>query len=145
MDGEIRIGTVSSTDSETGMASVIYQDKGGEVTQMLPYATFNDEYKLPKIGAKVVVVHLSNGSEMGIILGTYWNKSNSAQNPGDYHKKLSDRAYFNYDNGELTIAAEHTFIESLDGAAGFQKFEVEALLREIDDIKKRLVEVEAKV
>ena len=69
-DGGNRIGTVSSVDPETGMVSVIFEDRDGEVTELLPYATFNEEYKLPQLGAKVVVMHLSNGGEMGIILGT---------------------------------------------------------------------------
>ena len=63
-EGENRIGTVSSVDAATGMVSVVYEDRDGEVTELLPYATFNDEYKLPQIGAKVVVLHLSNGGEM---------------------------------------------------------------------------------
>lgn len=69
-DGGNRIGTVSSVDAETGMVSVVFEDRDGEVTELLPYATFNEEYKLPQLGAKVVVIHLSNGGEMGIILGT---------------------------------------------------------------------------
>ena len=53
--GGNRIGTVSSVDSETGMVSVLYEDRDGEVTELLPYATFNDEYKLPQLGAKVEI------------------------------------------------------------------------------------------
>ena len=73
--GGNRIGTVSSFDKKTGMASVLYSDRDGDVTQMLPFATFNGEYKVPETGSKVLVVHLSNGSEIGIILGTYWNEA----------------------------------------------------------------------
>ena len=98
---------MSSVDVETGMVSVIYHDKDETVTQMLPYATFNDEYKLPQVGTKVVVLHLSNGQEMGIVMGTYWNKSNPSGIPGLYHKNLGEGAYLNYDEKILTIAAEH--------------------------------------
>ena len=73
-DGGNRIGTVSSVDPETGMVSVIFEDRDGEVTELLPYATFNEEYKLPQLGAKVVVIHLSNGGGMGGILRTSLNE-----------------------------------------------------------------------
>ena len=106
-DGGNRIGTVSSVDPETGMVSVLFEDRDGEVTELLPYATFNEEYKLPQLGAKVVVIHLSNGGEMGIILGTYWNEYNAAGNPGTFHKDLGGGAYINYKDGVLTVAASN--------------------------------------
>lgn len=143
MDGGNRIGTVSSVDAKTGMVSVVYQDKDGEVTQLLPYATFNDEYKLPQIGAKVIVAHLSNGKEMGVILGTYWNQANpGGGNVGVYHKDLGGGAYLDYGEGVLTIAAERVRIASLDGGETFQDFEVETLLRRLSDIEQRLTVVE---
>lgn len=119
MDDAIRIGTVSSVDAVNGMISVIYQDRGGEVTQALPYLTFNDEYKMPDIGQKVLVAHLSNGAEMGVVLGTYWNKANSPGAPATYYKELGGDAFFKYDakTGNLTINAEHiTFNATGDGA-----------------------------
>ena len=114
--GGNRIGTVSSVDPKTGMVSVLYEDRDGEVTELLPYATFNDEYKLPQLGAKVIVLHLSNGSEMGIVLGTYWNERNAAGNPGAYHKNIGDGAYFDYDKSVLAVVAGHIrFRATLDG------------------------------
>lgn len=143
--GETRIGTVSSVDSETGMVSVIFEDKDGEVTELLPYATFNEEYKLPQVGAKVVVICLSNGGEMGIILGTYWNKYNSAGNPGTFHKDLGGGAYINYKDSVLTIAAEHTIIASLDGDETYQEMKVEELLQKLHDNEKRIAALERAV
>ncbi len=135
MNGENRIGEVSSVDVETGMVSVIYHDKDETVTQMLPYATFNDEYKLPQVGAKVVVLHLSNGQEMGIVMGTYWNKSNPSGIPVLYHKNLGEGAYLNYDEKILTIAAEHLrFVASDDE----EEFTVAGLMNDIKKIKKTL-------
>lgn len=144
-DGGNRIGTVSSIDPETGMVSVMYEDRDGEVTELLPYATFNDEYKLPQLGAKVVVLHLSNGSEMGIVLGTYWNKYNAAMNPGLYHKDMGGGAYIDYNDGVLIIAAEHTRIASLDGKEDFQDFEVEELLQQIHDQNEKIKEHEKRI
>lgn len=141
-DESNRIGTVSSVDAETGMVSVLYEDRDGEVTELLPYATFNEEYKLPMIGAKVIVLHLSNGTEMGIVLGTYWNEHNAARNPGTFHKDLGEGAYINYKDGVLTIAAEHTIIGSLDGSDTYQAMETEKLLKKLHDHEKRIAALE---
>lgn len=135
--GGVRIGTISSFDKETGMASVLYDDRDGDVTQMLPFATFNEEYKVPETGSKVLVVHLSNGSEMGIILGTYWNEGNPAKGQGTYHKKLGNGASFDYDadTGVLNITAEHLgFISSDDNGS----FTAAGLMADIGAIKKKL-------
>lgn len=134
-DGGNRIGTVSSVDPETGMVSVVYEDRDGEVTGLLPYATFNDEYKMPQPGAKVVVMHLSNGSEMGIVLGTYWNRYNVAGNPGIYHKDLGGGAYFDYNDGTLAIVAEHIRLVSADDD---EDFTVAGLMEEIKKIKQKI-------
>ena len=72
-DRTIRIGKVSSVDYGSGMIKVVYPDLDNSVTDDLPYLTFNDEYKMPKVGASVLVVHLSNGAAAGIVCGTYWN------------------------------------------------------------------------
>lgn len=133
--GENRIGTVSSVDPKTGMVSVLYEDRDGAVTDLLPYATFNDEYKLPQQGAKVIVMHLSNGSEMGIVLGTYWNESNAAGAPGAYHKSLGKGASFCYDGNVLTITAEHIrLVASEDG----EDFTVAELMADIRRMKEKL-------
>ena len=58
-----------------GLIKVLYQDRDETVTDELPILTFNDEYKMPKIGAYVATVHLSNGSEAGYVLGTFWDGS----------------------------------------------------------------------
>ncbi|MEY8519209.1 hypothetical protein AALC25_20430 [Lachnospiraceae bacterium 29-84] len=141
-DGGNRIGTVSSVDPETGMVSVVFEDRDGEVTGLLPYATFNGEYRLPQLGAKVAVIHLSNGGEMGIILGTYWNEHNAAGNPGTFHKDLGGGAYINYKDGILTIAAERTIIASLDGSETHQGAEAEQLLLKLHDHEKRIAGLE---
>ena len=110
MEDISRIGTVSKVDRENGMISVLYEDRSGKVTQNLPFASFNDEYKMPKIGDKVSVLHLSNGTEMGIVLGKYWNKSNKPADSKDtYHKQFDyeGKAFIKYNEktGELLIKA----------------------------------------
>lgn len=112
---EIRIGTVSSIDAVNGMISVIYQDRGGKVTQPLPFLTFNNEYYMPKVGQKVLVAHLSNGSEMGVVLGTFWNAGNIPKESEGYYKELEGGAFLTCKNGELTISAKHITFQSDDG------------------------------
>ena len=72
----IRIGKVSSVNAGSGMVRVTYPDKDDSVTAELPVFSFTDEYKMPKVGSQVLVVHLSNGTSAGVCLGHYWNKSN---------------------------------------------------------------------
>lgn len=119
MDDIIRIGTVSSVDLEKGMVSVLYEDRDGKVTQLLPFLAPGGEYKMPDIGAKVLVAHLSNGGEMGIVLGPFWNEGNIPGTRATYHKELAPGVSFEYDagTGNLVITAPHiTFMASADDA-----------------------------
>lgn len=100
---DIRIGKVSSVDYENGMLRVVYNDKGQSVTANLPYASLNNEYKMPKVGESVLVAHLSNGSSRGVVVGGYWNKSNKPKESGQglYRKDLSStpgEAMYRYDS-----------------------------------------------
>lgn len=78
---EIRVGKVSKINYEKGMIRVTYPDRDDSVTAELPVFSFTDEYKMPKIGQEVFVLHLSNGQAAGILMGKYWNKDNV---PPDY-------------------------------------------------------------
>lgn len=111
---EVKIGTISSIDKECGMISVIYEEHG-ETTEALPCANFNDEYKPPEIGAKVIV--LQNG-EGGIVLCGLWNEENPAPvTSGTYIKKLGNDAFIQYDDRTktLTIKAENIQFKTLNG------------------------------
>ncbi len=112
-----RIGTVSSIDKENGMVSVIYNDRGGKVTPLLPFLSLNDEYKMPQVGDKVFVAHLSNGTESAVVLGKYWNKARRPQQPGETYRKQFDyagEAFVSYDekSGELLVNAAKVKIVS---------------------------------
>lgn len=73
----IRIGKVSKINYEKGMIRVTYPDLDDSVTAEFPVFSFTDEYKMPKIGQEVLVLHLSNGQSAGILMGKYWNKKNT--------------------------------------------------------------------
>lgn len=105
-----RIGVVSKADRKNGMISVVYEDRDGKVTQLLPFLNFNDEYKMPKVGDRVAVMHLSNGMETGVVLGKYWNEKDKPIDEQDTYRKQFDydgKAYMKYDEktGELLIRA----------------------------------------
>lgn len=78
----IRIGKVSKINYEKGMIRVTYPDLDDSVTAEFPVFSFTDEYKMPKVGQEVLVLHLSNGQSAGILMGKYWNKKNVP--PPDY-------------------------------------------------------------
>lgn len=109
--GEIRIGQISSVDKAKGMAKVIYNDRDGAVTKMLPLFSFNGEYKAPQVGQYVLVVHLSNGTEAGCIMGTYWNEARPPAAPdATWRKELGQgngEAFLQYGGGTLQIKASN--------------------------------------
>lgn len=72
----IRLGKVSSLDPEAGLARIVYHEKDGDVTRMIPILSpvFSGLYSLPEVGDQVLVLHLSNGSEAGVVLGRPWSE-----------------------------------------------------------------------
>ena len=121
-DSDIRVGKVSSVDYETGMVRVVYKDKDDTVTAYLPYASINNEYKMPKVGEAVLVAHLSNGSSRGVVVGGYWNSANKPPESGKdiYRKDLSDvpgTAMYRYDtaSGIYLLKAPSSELEDAHG------------------------------
>ena len=126
-DRTIRIGKVSSVDYGSGMIKVTYPDLDNSVTDDLPYLTFNDEYKMPKVGASVLVVHLSNGSAMGIVAGTYWNSSHRppVSGKGVYRKDLAQaigEAFLQYSGARCRFTHRQS-LSTLQGSRWPQRAE----------------------
>lgn len=106
----IRIGKVSSVNYDKGMIRVTYPDRDDSVTAEIPVFSFTDEYKMPPIGAEVLVLHLSNGSAAGVMMGRYWNEKNAppVSGAGVFRKELGEvtgEAYLQYKDETLTIHA----------------------------------------
>lgn len=101
----IRIGRVSSIDRETGMVSVLYEDKEDEVTGMLPYFAAGDEFKPPEIGQMVLVAHISNGNVRGVVIGQYYNEANLPENTeADWYKEIcKGESFMRYDKDTKTL------------------------------------------
>ena len=104
----VRIGKVSSIDYKNGMISVTYPDLDDSVTDDLPVFSMTDEYKMPEVGAEVLVLHLSNGCSAGVVMGRYWNESNRPPVSGKntFRKELGSsygEAYIQYKDGNMTL------------------------------------------
>lgn len=118
---ELRIGKVSSVDYDTGMMQVVYTDKNNAVTAKVPYANYNNEYCMPKIGESVLVAHMSNGSSRGVALCTMWNARNTPPEAGKglYRKELSKvpgAAYvrFEEESGEYLVRVPVVMLHGVD-------------------------------
>lgn len=106
MASEIRVGTISSIDYVSGTVLVVYHDKDDSVTSALPL--LDGEYRMPAVGDMVMVLHLSNGVEAGVVLGRYWSEAHKPPEgmEGLYRKDLDrapGKAVIRYDGDTLTI------------------------------------------
>ena len=108
MADNIRVGNVSKVDYKKGMIEATYPDLDDSVTDAFPVFSFTDEYKMPKVGDEILVLHLSNGESAGIVLGRYWNEDNEPPVYGKnvFRKELGEsygEAYIQYKNGDITF------------------------------------------
>lgn len=104
----VRIGKVSSINYDEGLIRVTYPEMDDLVTGEFPVFNFNGEYKMPKIGAQVIVLHLSNGTTAGVVLGTMWSSASSSKltGKGVFRKELgltAGEAYISYDGEDITF------------------------------------------
>lgn len=104
----IRIGKVSKVNYKEGTIEVTYPDRDDSVTDALPVCTFNGMYSMPEIGKEVLVLHLSNGSAAGIVLGPYWNDDNKPAVSGKdtFRQEMSNtqgKAYTQYKDGTVEL------------------------------------------
>lgn len=76
----IRIGKVSDVDYEKGLIRVAYLDRDNNVTAPMPM--LSDKYFMPEVGDQVIVLHLSNGAEAGIVLGRFYTDKNLPKESG---------------------------------------------------------------
>lgn len=114
MGNEIRLGKVSAIDYAAGMVRVVYHEKDDSVTRLIPF--ISDEYSMPEIGDQVLVLHLSNGAEAGVVLGRPWSGKNVPPEgeKGLYRKDLArtpGEAMIRYKDGTLTIKAAKVVVD----------------------------------
>lgn len=106
-----RIGNVSELFPDIGMITVTYPQYDDATTGKLPLLSFTDEYKIPKVGDQVAVLHFPNGPAFAIVLGHYWNEKVLCPEPGEkvWWKTFSPftdwptKAYAKYDDEDCTL------------------------------------------
>lgn len=114
MGNEIRLGKVSAIDYAAGMVRVVYHEKDDSVTRLIPF--ISDEYNMPEVGDQVLVLHLSNGAEAGVVLGRPWSGKNVPPEgeKGLYRKDLArtpGEAMIRYKDGTLIIKAAKVVVD----------------------------------
>ncbi len=108
MANEIRLGKISAIDYATGMVRVVYHEKDDSVTRLIPL--LSSEYNMPAVEDQVLVLHLSNGTEAGVVLGRPWSEKNKPPEgaAGLFRKDLArtpGEAMIRYKGGTLTFQA----------------------------------------
>ena len=88
----VRIGTVGTVNYQNATVSVVYTDMNDLATAELPYFSFTGEYKMPKVGEQVLVLHLSNGESFGVVLGGFYSEEDLPNETGEglFYKQLTD-------------------------------------------------------
>lgn len=121
-----RIGRISSVNYADGTCRVVYNDKDKTVTTEIPLLCQTArEYFMPRVDDYVMVLHLSNGQQFGLILGMYWKDGNRPVESGEgLYRKDFDRdgkCYMRYDanSGELKIHCDGKII--LEGVEGISQ------------------------
>lgn len=114
MGNENRLGKISAIDYAAGTVRVVYHEKDDAVTRPIPL--ISSEYFMPEIGDQVLVIHLSNGTEAGVVIGRPWSDKNKPPEgaAGLYRKELARKpgeAMIRYRGGVLTIKAAKVVID----------------------------------
>ena len=91
MENNIRLGKISAIDYAAGTVRVVYHEKDDAVTAPIPL--ISSEYFMPEVDDMVMVLHLSNGTEAGVVLGRPWSEKNKPPegSKGLYRKDLGKR------------------------------------------------------
>ena len=121
MENNIRLGKISAIDYAAGMARVVYHEKDDAVTAPIPL--ISSEYFMPEVDDMVMVLHLSNGTEAGVVLGRPWSEKNKPPegSKGLYRKDLArspGEAMIRYKDGTMTIKAAKLVIDGTVTVSG---------------------------
>ena len=115
---EIRVGKISSVDYTSGTVRVVYEDQDDAVTRPIPLLSF--EYLMPEVDDMVLVLHLSNGTEAGVVIGRPWSDQRVPPESGqglyrkDFHNEVG-KAFLRFsekDNETMTLHVKNLVIEA---------------------------------
>ena len=132
MEDIVRVGIISTVNPAMGTAQVYYPDRDSTTEQMHLFA-FRSEFCLPDRGDQVVVLHLSNDTSSGVILGRFWGEADPPPAGVKYRMDFDVATYEALANDVFTIHASEI---SLQGDAGNMS------LSELIDLKRRVEELE---
>ena len=135
MKDVVRVGLISSINQENGMVRVYYPDRDS-TTSELGMFYFLGEYKTPKVNDQVIVLHLSNDTSSGVVLGGFWNEVRKPPSKTVYKKEMGESSFESLQAGNLTI---HSPEISLAGETG------KITLTELLDMKNRLETLERRL
>lgn len=100
----MRIGKVTQVFPSTGKMKVLYEDENNASLQ-LSMLTMNNEYSMPKVGDRVLTMHMENGSSKGFVLGTYYGGGTQPKANSGYRKDYGGSAYATVKNGGYKLSA----------------------------------------
>ena len=124
---EIRVGKISSVDYTSGTVRVVYEDQDDAVTRPIPLLSF--EYLMPEVDDMVLVLHLSNGTEAGVVIGRPWSDQRVPPESGqglyrkDFHNEVG-KAFLRFsekDSETMTLHVKNLVIEAENVTAKAEK------------------------
>lgn len=128
----LRIGRVTNVYPE-GRVKVQYEDLGS-TSKPLSMLTFNREYSLPKVGERVITLHMDNSPSKGFVLGTYFDGGGIPAIASSGYKKELDNASISSEGGNIVIEANGNLILK----CSYQDTSLEALIKRIEALESRI-------
>lgn len=136
----IRIGRVTSVYPSEGRVKVAYEDSRSS-SLPLPMMALNQEYSMPKVGDRVVTLHMDNGSSKGFVLGNYYGGGSQPKANTGYRKDY-DGAYLVCTGGHYQLQTGQ-FTLNADSLITLKSDDAELILDSACVIKAQSVSVEA--
>ena len=96
---------------------------------------FGDEFNPPNVGDQVIVIHLSNDSSSGVILGKFWDETEPPKIKQGYRKGFGEGAYETAQTGVYTLHADEIILEGKSGSM---------TLSQIIELEKRVTDLEGR-
>lgn len=130
-----RIGNISAVNPEKGTAKVHYTDTGN-TTSDLPIFKLCDEFNVPEVGDQVIVIHLSNDSSSGVILGKFWDETNPPKITRGYRKGFEGESYEMVQAGTYTLHADEIVLDGKEGSMTLSQ--ILSLERRVTELERRI-------
>ncbi len=134
---EVRIGRVSSVNELEGTVRIAYPDRSDRDTAELPvFCGMGREYRMPQVGEMVLVLHLSNDSSMGIVMGGFWSEDEKPPESGGevYYKEFQPQgaSFLRVISGSMMFGSRDIIFQDASGSISVS--ELLALKRRVDGL-----------